>query len=215
MPELEIVTITTGRFVQNCLLVIDAASGATAIVDPGEDGNAIVGELDVRGLEPTAIWLTHAHIDHVLGIPAVRQRFPVPIYLHPADQQLYDGVPAQAEWFGLRADRLPAPDRELAHGTSLHLGATAFAVRHVPGHSPGSVAFITPGYALSGDALFAGSIGRTDLPGGDTAQLLESIRQELLTLPDSTVVKSGHGPDTTIGVERLTNPFLRADARVE
>lgn len=215
MPELEIVALPNGRFVQNCYLLGDRASGACVVVDPGEDHALVLGELRSRGWTPSAIWLTHAHIDHVLGVPAVRARYPIPIFLHPADFQLYEGVPTQAEWFGLRADPLPRPDQSLSHGQTLQVGATEFEVRHVPGHSPGSVAFVAPHVAISGDALFAGSIGRTDLPGGDTATLLDSIHRQLLTLPDSTVVKSGHGPDTTIGVERLTNPFLRADVEVD
>lgn len=131
-----------------------------------------------------------------------------PIWLHPADRALYDSLPQQALWFGLRAERPPAPAHELRHGQRLSLGGESVEVRHTPGHSPGSVSFVAPGAVFSGDALFAGSIGRTDLPGGDYETLRTSIRDQLLSLDDSTRVLSGHGPETTIGVERQSNPFL-------
>src|SRR5690606_1576555 len=157
----------------------------------------------------------HAHIDHVLGIPAVRARHDVPIMLHSEDRSLYQNADRQAEWSGIRLDPLPEPDRWLEHGDTAAVGGFEFDVRHTPGHSPGSVSFGGPGLALSGDALFSGSIGRTDLPGGDMATLLQSIQRQVLTLPGSTEVLSGHGPRTTVGIERLTNPFLPADIEVD
>jgi glyoxylase-like metal-dependent hydrolase (beta-lactamase superfamily II) len=138
----------------------------------------------------------------------------VPVYLHPADRPLYDGVSEQGAMFGLSASNPPPPDLGLAEGVRLTLGGLEFAVLHVPGHTPGHVAFVGHGVAVVGDALFAGSIGRTDLPGGDTESLLTSIREKLLTLPDETVVYSGHGPATTIGRERRSNPFLTGALRL-
>jgi glyoxylase-like metal-dependent hydrolase (beta-lactamase superfamily II) len=205
---LEIVALPNGQFVENCYLVADAASREAVIVDPGEEPQMFLAELDTRGWTPKAIWLTHGHVDHVLGVARLHREHGLPIYLHPADRGLYDGVPRQAEWMGLRAEPLPAPTHELAHGDVVQVGRFRFDVRHVPGHSPGSVAFVGDGVVISGDALFSGSIGRTDLPGGDFGTLLQSIQSQLLALPDSTQVLSGHGPATTIGVERLTNPFL-------
>ena len=126
-----------------------------------------------------------------------------------ADRPLYDNAPQQGLWFGLRIAAPPPPHVDLAAGQTLSVGQFEFTVRETPGHSPGSVSLVGPGMVLTGDALFAGSIGRTDLPGGDYDTLIASIRRELLSLPDDTAVHSGHGPRTTIGAERRTNPFLR------
>jgi glyoxylase-like metal-dependent hydrolase (beta-lactamase superfamily II) len=208
VPALEVVAIPNGTFAQNCYLVHPRGSSDAAIVDPGEESARILAEAARRGLRITAIWLTHAHIDHVLGVAAVRAATGAPISLHPSDRPFYDNAPTQGLMFGIQVAPLPAPDVELHHGDVLTLGDVALEVRHVPGHSPGHVVLVAPGLVLGGDVLFAGSIGRTDLPGGDLETLLDGIRRELLTLPDETVVYSGHGPPTTIGVERNTNPFL-------
>jgi hydroxyacylglutathione hydrolase len=205
----KIVAIPNGMFAENCYLVVDEQARACAIVDPGEEAGLILHTVQETGATPVGIWLTHAHLDHVLGVPRVAAETGAPVWLHPADRPLYDAVPDQAAWFGLaRPDRLPAPDHDLAHGMPLQVGSLRFAVRHAPGHSPGSVCFVAPGVALDGDVLFAGSIGRTDLPGGDFDTLIASIERELLPLPDDTILYSGHGPETTIGRERRTNPFL-------
>jgi glyoxylase-like metal-dependent hydrolase (beta-lactamase superfamily II) len=204
----KVVQIPNGQFFENTYLVIDEATRACAIIDPGEESGLILHELSEAGVTPVGIWLTHAHVDHVLGVARLKDATGVPVYLHPADRPLYDRVPQQAIVFGMRAAPLPAPDRELAHGDVLAVGDLAFRVRHAPGHSPGSVVFEGHGAAFGGDVLFQGSIGRTDLPGGDFATLRNSIERELLTLPDSTIVYSGHGPETTVGRERRTNPFL-------
>lgn len=167
-----------------------------------------LAELDTRAWALRAIWLTHAHIDHIVGVAEVKRVTGAPIHLHPLDRPIYDALPQFGGWIGLQLDRPPAPDVELHPGARLTVGGFEFEVRFTPGHSPGSVSFVGPGMVLSGDVLFNGSIGRTDLPGGDFATLMGSIQSQLLSLPDSTVVYSGHGPDTTIGIERLTNPFL-------
>jgi glyoxylase-like metal-dependent hydrolase (beta-lactamase superfamily II) len=215
VSELEVVPLPNGQFVENCWLIADPASREAVMIDPGEEPAMFLAELNTRGWTLRGIWLTHAHIDHVLGIPAVRARHDVPILLHPEDRPLYENADRQAEWFGIRLEPLPDPDHSLTHGETVAVGGFDFDVRHTPGHSPGSVSFVGQGVVLSGDALFAGSIGRTDLPGGDLATLLLSIQRQLLTLPDSTQVLSGHGPRTTVGVERLTNPFLTADIEVD
>jgi glyoxylase-like metal-dependent hydrolase (beta-lactamase superfamily II) len=149
----------------------------------------------------------------VLGVPAVRAATGAPVLLHPADRPLYDGVPAQAQWMGFEAERLPAPDRDLVPGEVLAVGGLRFAVRHTPGHSPGSVSFAGHGRIFGGDVLFRESIGRTDLPGGDFFTLMRSVHGEFLALPDATVVHSGHGPDTTVGAERADNPYLAGAIR--
>lgn len=205
---MKVVQIPNGQFLENCYFVIDEASRACAIIDPGEDAGLIAFKLGAAGVTPVGIWLTHAHIDHVMGVPRLRAETGAPVYLHPADRVLYDHAPEQALAFGMHAERLPAPDQELNHGDVLRVGALEFRVGHAPGHSPGSVVFQGPGVAFAGDVMFQGSIGRTDLPGGVFETLMRSIERELLTLPDTTIVYSGHGPETTIGRERRTNPFL-------
>ncbi len=204
----EVVTLTTSVFQQNGYIVADAGTREAVFVDPGEDAGLFLRRLDHEGWTLRAIWLTHAHLDHILGVKEVVEAKSVPIYLHPADRPLYDGAAEQGEWLGFRPEQPPSPDHELSHGDILTIGGCSFEVRHVPGHSPGSVALVGNGMALVGDAVFAGSIGRTDLPGGHTETLLHSIRSQLLTLPDDTLLYSGHGPVTTVGNERLTNPFL-------
>jgi hydroxyacylglutathione hydrolase len=210
---MQIVQIPNGQFVENCYLVIDERAGECAIVDPGEEAGLILHKVAATGAKPVAIWLTHAHIDHVLGVPRVAAETGAPVWLHPADRPLYDAVPEQATWFGLEAPALPPPDRTFAHGDAVRVGDVAFQVRHTPGHSPGSVSLVGPGVVLGGDVLFAGSIGRTDLPGGDFDTLIASIERELLSLPEATIVYTGHGPQTTIGHERRANPFLTGAAR--
>lgn len=210
---MKVVAIPNGAFAENCFLVLDEDARECAIVDPGEDAGLILRRVAATGCRPVAVWLTHAHLDHVLGVPRVRAETGAPVYLHPADRPLYDGVPEQAGWFGLRADPLPPPDREFTAGDRVRVGAVEFTVRHVPGHSPGSVALVGAGLVFAGDVLFQGSVGRTDLPGGDPDALLASIERELLVLPDTTIVYAGHGPETTIGAERRANPFLAAFRR--
>ncbi|HXQ29023.1 MAG TPA: MBL fold metallo-hydrolase [Gemmatimonadales bacterium] len=208
---MSIIAVPNGRFFANCYLVTDG--GASVIVDPGEDTSLISARLAETGTTPEAIWLTHAHIDHVLGVTTLKRATGVPVYLHPADGPLYEHIAAQAQAFGMRADPLPPPDRTLAHGDILRVGRLTFDVRHVPGHSPGSVCFVGAGMVLAGDVLFRESIGRTDLFGGDMETLLAGIERELLSLADETIVYSGHGPQTTIGHERRHNPFLTRAAR--
>lgn len=208
MSDLEVVALPNGQFVQNCYLVGDRRTRDAVIIDPGEEPAMFLAELDTRAWTLRAIWLTHAHIDHVMGVGAVHRATGVPIHLHAADRALYDGASKQAEWYGLRLDPLPEPDFTLEHGRTVSVGGFAFDIRHTPGHSPGSVSFVGHGMVFGGDVLFNGSIGRTDLPGGDLSSLMTSIQRHFLSLPDSTTLRSGHGPETTIGVERLTNPFL-------
>jgi glyoxylase-like metal-dependent hydrolase (beta-lactamase superfamily II) len=205
---MRVVQVPNGTFLANTWIVVDEAAGECAVVDPGEDAGLVLHKVADTGARVAAIWLTHAHLDHVMGVGRIRAETGAPVFLHAADRPLYDAVPQQAAAFGVPADAPPAPDRAWAHGDVARVGGLEFAVRHVPGHSPGHVALVGHGVVFGGDTLFAGSIGRADLPGGDLATLIESIRRELLSLPDDTIVHSGHGPDTTIGAERRVNPFL-------
>ncbi len=213
MARVEIVSIPNGQFVQNCYLVGDER--AAVMIDPGEEASRFLRELTRRNWKLQAIWLTHGHIDHIMGVEAILGAHPVPVYLHPADRPLYDGLSQQARLMGFEWPPAPAPTHELHHGDHLTIGEARFEVRHVPGHSPGSVAFVAPGMIIGGDVLFNSSIGRTDLPGGDFATLMHSIQAEFLSRPDSTTVYSGHGPETTIGVEREINPFITGAYRLE
>lgn len=206
----EVVGIPNGSFAENTWLLIDPSSRRAVVVDPGEESGRILAAIRHRDLTVDAIWLTHGHIDHIWGVDAVRGATGAPVWLHPADRSWYDRLEQQCRAFGFEGPgALAPPDHELSDGDVVGFAQWRFEVRHVPGHSPGHVAFIGHGLAVSGDVLFAGSIGRTDLTGGDADQLLDSIRNALLTLPDDTRVLTGHGPETTIGAERRSNPFLR------
>lgn len=206
----EVLGITTGAFLQTSWLVWDPDTREAVLVDAGDEPERHLAALRERNLTLTAVWLTHAHIDHILGVDAVRAATGVPVLLHPDDRRWYDALPEQGRFFGLEGlPRLAPPDGTLTHGEELAVGRYRFMVRHVPGHAPGHVAFLGHGLALSGDVLFLDSIGRTDLAGGDLPTLLASIRRELLPLPDETRILPGHGPETTVGRERRLNPFLQ------
>jgi len=202
--------VTVAPFAENSFLVGDPTDGTAVLMDPGGRVPELLEMAEELGLEIVAIWLTHAHADHVAGVAEARRRTGVPVFLHPEDRFLYDATAEQGAAFGLDLEAPPAPDRELAAGQALSLGVLAVEVLHVPGHSPGHVAFWFPTarVVFSGDCLFAGSIGRTDLPGGSHDVLLRSIRERLFTLGDDVRVHPGHGPPTTIGRERQENPFF-------
>lgn len=209
MSDLAVQTIPNGRYVENCYLLGDPDAGVAVLIDPGEEPERALAALRHRGWRLASIWLTHGHVDHVLGVGAVQAATGAPIRLHPGDRALYDAAPQYA------ADpahpvAMPAPDAGWQDGEVVQVGRHPFTVRHVPGHSPGHVCFIGADAVFSGDVLFSGSIGRTDLPGADHHTLIDSIQRVLQTLPDSTTVFPGHGRPTTIGIERETNPYLSA-----
>lgn len=208
---MEIGTYAGGPFAENSYLVrVDSGKGAV-VIDPGAGADEIAGVIETEELDVLAVLLTHAHLDHVDGAARIREVTDAPIHLHPDDRPLYDAAPDQARAFGLPSPELPEPGEELAHGQALTFGDVSYEVRHAPGHSPGHVILWDEagGVAFVGDVVFQGSIGRTDLPGGDYQKLMHSIRNEVLTLPDETRLFTGHGPDTTVGHERVGNPFLR------
>jgi hydroxyacylglutathione hydrolase len=205
--------ITVGAFQENCYLVADPESEALAIVDPGSEPDAIIAEIDQSGRTPVAIWITHAHVDHIGAIAPVKRRYDVPVWLHPLDSALYRVGGRQADLYGIPYEEPPAPDAEFAEGATLTLGSLALTVMHAPGHAPGHVVLHGHGHALVGDCLFAGSIGRTDLPFSNPAHLEQSLAR-IVALPPETVVYPGHGPTTTIGEERIANPFLNGTARI-
>jgi glyoxylase-like metal-dependent hydrolase (beta-lactamase superfamily II) len=206
-------TLSVGLLQCNCIILGDAASREAIVVDPGDELERILTALEKHGLRCTTILNTHTHIDHVGANEALKEATGARLLLHEADLPLYDNLRTQSEWMG---GMLPPParaavDDHVHQGDRVRAGAVAADVLHTPGHTPGSLCFHIEGkepLLLSGDTLFAGSIGRTDLWGGDYDQEIVSIRQRLLALDDGTRVIPGHGPETTIGRERRRNPFL-------
>ncbi len=206
-------TFTVGAFQENCYLLVDDDSRKAVIVDPGGEGDRLVEAIEECGAELEAIWITHAHVDHVGAIAAIKRKWDVPVYLHPADRRLYQAASRQAEVYGVPFEEPPPPDREFSDGQHLEFGDAGFTVMHAPGHAPGHVVIHGQGMALVGDCLFAGSIGRTDLPFSNPPQLAESLKK-IADLPPETVVYPGHGMETTIAEERRSNPFLNGTARI-
>jgi hydroxyacylglutathione hydrolase len=203
-------------FQKNGYVLACETTREAVVVDPGDEIDSLLQVVTGQSLRVRNILLTHAHVDHVTGVPRARRALQVPVYLHRDDQFLYDAAPQQAAFFGLHCDELPPIDRYYDLGESLSFGEYEIAVHHTPGHCPGGVCLAIGRKGSNkedlfvGDTLFAGSIGRTDLPGGDYPALIRSITQVLFTFGDAARVYSGHGPQTTIGQERRSNPFLRS-----
>jgi glyoxylase-like metal-dependent hydrolase (beta-lactamase superfamily II) len=206
--------LTVGAFQENCYLVADREAGRGVLVDPGAEGARLLRLVADAGVTLEAIWLTHAHLDHVGGIAEIRRAVDVPIHLHPADATVYAFAERAAAAYGLPFEQPPAWDRELADGEELAVGRFRFRVMHVPGHSPGQCAFVGESVALVGDHIFAGSIGRTDLPLSDPAAMQRSLERAARELAPALTLLPGHGPATTMDHELRTNPFLSGAARV-
>jgi hydroxyacylglutathione hydrolase len=203
--------LTVGPFQENCFIIGDEESGTGAIIDPGDEAARIAMAVEQTGLEIGSIIVTHAHIDHVGAVTALVDEYACPVLMHAEAEPMLDGLPTQAMMMGLRFGKVPTVDRYVEDEEVLEVGALELRSLYTPGHAPGHLAFYVEdeGLILSGDALFAGSVGRVDLPGGSMEVLMQSIEERLLTLPDETIVYSGHGPRTTIGNERTSNPFLQ------
>lgn len=198
-----------GDFDTNCYIIACPQTKQALIIDPGQPDPWIWETVQIEGLTVKEIILTHGHCDHIGGVDWVKSWAKAPVRIHNNDRpMLLDAKLNGSAFFG-EPFTVGAPDGSLKEGDEVTCGTLRFQVLFTPGHSPGSVSLYTPGHLLSGDALFAGSIGRTDLPGGDAKALLKAIKTKLLTLPKATVVYPGHGPETTIGDEAAYNPFLR------
>jgi hydroxyacylglutathione hydrolase len=196
-----------GPFEENTYIVVDEATNRAVLIDPGAEPEEIAAMVRESGATLDAIWLTHAHLDHIGAIAGVRRQWKVPVHLHPDDLPLYERATDQADVYGVAFEQPENPDVELSDGDVLHVGRLRFEVIHTPGHSPGHVVFRSEDMVFGGDLLFAGSIGRTDFPLSDPRRMSASLAR-ICELDDATIIHPGHGPSTTIGKERATNPFL-------
>ena len=203
--------ISVGMLQCNCSIFGDETSGEAIVIDPGDDITAIVEILERRKFKVKAIVITHAHIDHIGGAAKLKALTGAPVHMNAKDQGLYDNLEMQAGWLGMETPEKTEIDTEARDGDKLRLGDSDFHIMHTPGHTQGSISIWIPAEntLVAGDTLFRDSIGRTDLPGGDGRQILRSIQQKLLKLPEDALVVPGHGQNTTIGREKKRNPFLR------
>jgi glyoxylase-like metal-dependent hydrolase (beta-lactamase superfamily II) len=214
IPAMQILTAAAPPFFKNGFVVACEDTREAVMIDPGDEVDELIASASREHLRVTMILLTHAHLDHVTGVGRAKTEYGVPVWLHHDDLVLYNGVVEQGRMFGMRLDQPPPVDQFYSANQTLTFGRYVVDVGHTPGHCPGGVclAIGRQGEAdrelFVGDTLFAGSIGRIDLPGGDLDTLLDSIRSVLFAFPAATVVHPGHGPDTTIGDERQVNPFL-------
>lgn len=203
----QIHTLVVGRLETNCYILQSGSSGL--VIDPGDEGERIIRFLIDTGVKPRQIVATHAHFDHILGVDVVRKKFGAEFLIHRDDLSILESMQAGVRQFmGFEAPPPPKVEGYLKDGEVLKVGDESVTVLHTPGHSPGSLSLYGKGFVFTGDALFNGSIGRTDLPGGDMKTLMHSITEKLFRLDDKTVVYPGHGPESSIGDEKLANPFV-------
>jgi hydroxyacylglutathione hydrolase len=203
--------LPVGMLQCNCSIFGDEATRQAIVIDPGDQIDDILATLKRHQLKVNAIVITHAHIDHIGGAAKLKAATGAPVYMNANDQELYDHLDTQASWLGMPAPSRTDIDSSAREGDSLTLGETAFHFLDTPGHTQGSISVWIPSEnkLIAGDTLFRDSIGRTDLPGGDSRQILRSIHSKLLILPETAVVVPGHGPNTSIGREKERNPFLQ------
>jgi glyoxylase-like metal-dependent hydrolase (beta-lactamase superfamily II) len=200
--------VVVGALETNCYLVYDEETRQCAVIDPGADPEKIIAAVADLELKPVIVLNTHGHVDHIGANSDIIQKYAVPLAMHAADTGMLQVSDYIELSLLLGARNSPAPDRLLADGDEIAVGRTSLRVIHTPGHTPGSIGFVYGGILFSGDTLFCGGVGRTDLPGGSWKDLERSIRERILTLPEETVVLPGHGPHTTVEQERSSNPFL-------
>ena len=201
--------IVVGPLEVNCYILGCEDTKEAAIIDPGDNADEIISNIEKEGLNPKFIINTHAHFDHIGGVKAIQDHFKIDFILHEGDLFLVENASEQATAFGLKPISKPVVNKNATNGEKVNLGNKSITVIHTPGHSPGGVCYYSVNNVFVGDTLFAGSIGRTDLPGGSYDTLINSIKENLFPLGDSTIVYPGHGPSTTIGNEKEHNPFLK------
>jgi len=204
--------LVVGPLQVNCFLLADDKTKEAVVIDPGDDAQEILRIIREKRLKVKYIINTHAHFDHIGANRAIKEATGAELLLHEDDAAMLATVSSQSRSFGMSPVSSPEPDRLLKQGDVITAGEISLKVLHTPGHTPGGISLLEEGLVFTGDSLFAGSIGRTDFPGGDLLTLLRSIRTNLMTLPDDTKVFSGHGPASTIGDERAENPFLNEDS---
>ena len=204
--------LPVGLLACNCSVIGDETSREAIVIDPGDDISEIVAILNRHALKVKMIVITHAHIDHIGGASKLRALTGAPVYMHEDDSVLAANLEMQASWLGMETPDNPGIDTPAREGDVLRAGAIEAHVLHTPGHTPGSLSLFLPleKKLIAGDTLFRGSVGRTDLPGGDPRLIADSIRSKLYSLPEDTVVIPGHGDETSIGREKRSNPFVRA-----
>jgi hydroxyacylglutathione hydrolase len=203
---LEIVVV--GQLATNCVILGCEKTKHGAIIDPGDEIAAIIKTVEELGLEIKYIFLTHGHVDHLAEVQRLKDKLNAEFLMHEADSFLVQHASTQAGMYGLENPGNPKPDQYLSEGDTISLGELKIEVFHTPGHSPGSISYFVEDKLFVGDLIFAGSIGRTDLPGGNYEQLIQSVETKIFTKPDSTEIYPGHGPSTTVGGEKTTNPFF-------
>ena len=205
-------TLPVGPIMANCFIVGCKETLEAAVIDPGDEPDKILASLAESNLQVKFIINTHGHFDHVSANKGIHMATQAPILIHALDEPMLQQISASAANWGLSAEDSPAADRTIDDGDTITFGKITFKVIHTPGHTPGGVSLFTDGHVFVGDTLFAGSIGRTDFPGGDFGILKSSIQDKLFSLGDDVRVYTGHGPETSIGYEKRTNPFVGANA---
>lgn len=200
--------LTVGPLMENCYILGDEKTRSAAVIDPGDEAQRIVEKLAKKKLKCTHILLTHAHVDHISGINGVVEATGAKVYMHRGDSLMLKSAPVQALAFGMKPFLPPKVEKYLEDGEIIEIGELKVKVLHTPGHSSGGICFLVGNCIFVGDTIFQGSIGRTDLPGGNYNELINSIETKIFTLPDETTIYPGHGPETTVGYEKKYNPFF-------
>jgi glyoxylase-like metal-dependent hydrolase (beta-lactamase superfamily II) len=210
-----LIRLIVGPLQVNCFILADEKTKDAVIIDPGDDAGDILKIIKDKGFKVKYIVNTHGHFDHVGANKEIKEATGAELLIHEGDASILASAPRQSTAFGMDSVFSPPADRYVKHGDVVKAGEVTLTVLHTPGHTPGGISLLEQGMVFTGDALFAGSIGRTDFPGGDLHTLLHSIKTNLMTLPDDTKVFSGHGPASTIGDERRDNPFLNEESGFE